>query len=96
MKNSFWNGRRVLITGHTGFKGSWLTLWLKNLGASICGYALKPESKKSLFYEADVSKGIESNFANILNYNYLYSAYTHTVSAFFYLLQLIFLVLAKA
>ena len=42
MKNSFWNGRRVLITGHIGFKGSWLTLWLKNLGASICGYALKP------------------------------------------------------
>ena len=48
MKNSFWNGRRVLITGHTGFKGSWLTLWLKNLGASICGYALKLEFKKSL------------------------------------------------
>ena len=71
MKNSFWNNRKVFITGHTGFKGSWLTLWLNSLGAKICGYALKPASKKSLFYEADVSNGIESNFANILNYKVL-------------------------
>lgn len=44
MKN-FWNGRKVLITGHTGFKGSWLTLYLKLLGAQVYGYALKPENK---------------------------------------------------
>ena len=71
MKNSFWNNRKVFITGHTGFKGGWLTLWLKSLGAKICGYALKPESKKSLYYEAEVSKGIDSNLNNILNYKVL-------------------------
>ena len=45
----FWVGRRVLLTGHTGFKGSWLTLWLLILGAEIWGYALEPERARSLF-----------------------------------------------
>ena len=45
----FWLGRRVLVTGHTGFKGSWLTLWLMSLGAEVWGYALPPESDHSLF-----------------------------------------------
>ncbi|MEB3199276.1 MAG: CDP-glucose 4,6-dehydratase, partial [Synechococcaceae cyanobacterium] len=39
----FWRGRRVLLTGHTGFKGSWLTLWLLQLGAEVTGLALPPE-----------------------------------------------------
>ena len=38
----FWQGRRVFLTGHTGFKGSWLALWLEQLGASVTGYALAP------------------------------------------------------
>lgn len=46
---SFWRGRRVLITGHTGFKGSWLTLWLLSLGAELWGYALAPEPGRALF-----------------------------------------------
>lgn len=46
---SFWRGRRVLLTGHTGFKGSWLTLWLLRLGADVWGYALPPEPETSLF-----------------------------------------------
>ena len=41
---AFWKGRRVLITGHTGFKGAWLTLWLSRLGATVRGYALAPDS----------------------------------------------------
>jgi len=45
----FWRGRRVLITGHTGFKGSWLTLWLRSLGAEVWGYALAPEPGRALF-----------------------------------------------
>jgi CDP-glucose 4,6-dehydratase len=45
----FWRGKRVLITGHTGFKGSWLSFWLKLLGAEVCGYALAPETKPNLF-----------------------------------------------
>jgi CDP-glucose 4,6-dehydratase len=46
---AFWQGRRVLITGHTGFKGSWLSLWLLSLGAEVWGYALAPEPGQSLF-----------------------------------------------
>ena len=44
----FWRGKRVLLTGHTGFKGSWLALWLRRLGAQVHGYALPPESTPSL------------------------------------------------
>ena len=46
---SFWSGRRVLVTGHTGFKGSWLLLWLLELRAEVCGFALEPETSKCLF-----------------------------------------------
>jgi CDP-glucose 4,6-dehydratase len=45
----FWRGRRVLITGHTGFKGSWLTLWLMRLGADVAGFALAPNTETSLY-----------------------------------------------
>lgn len=45
----FWRGRRVLVTGHTGFKGSWLSLWLNELGAEVIGLALEPSTKPSLF-----------------------------------------------
>jgi CDP-glucose 4,6-dehydratase len=45
----FWKGRRVLLTGHTGFKGSWLLLWLQHLGAQVWGYALEPEPEPNLF-----------------------------------------------
>ena len=46
---AFWRGRRVLITGHTGFKGSWLTLWLGRLGAEVSGFALAPNTEPSLY-----------------------------------------------
>ena len=46
---SFWAGRRVLLTGHTGFKGSWLLFWLQQLGAEVWGYALEPKPEKNLF-----------------------------------------------
>ena len=45
MSKNFWNNKKVFITGHTGFKGSWLTLWLKKLGADVSGYSLKPKKK---------------------------------------------------
>lgn len=47
--NNFWSGRRVLLTGHTGFKGSWLFLWLQQLGADVFGYSLALDSKQNLF-----------------------------------------------
>ena len=46
---SFWTGRRVFVTGHTGFMGGWLCLWLSRLGAEISGYALAPPTRPNLF-----------------------------------------------
>ena len=54
----FWHGRRVFVTGHTGFKGSWLSLWLAQLGAIVCGYALDPPTDPSLFHLARVGERI--------------------------------------
>jgi len=48
---SFWKNKRVLITGHTGFKGSWLSLWLHQLGAEVYGFSLEPELNDALFYQ---------------------------------------------
>ena len=53
---SFWKGRRVLITGHTGFKGGWLCLWLNQLGAKVSGYSLDPPGEPSFFDEASVAE----------------------------------------
>src|SRR3954463_1324712 len=54
----FWAGRRVLITGHTGFKGGWLALWLQELGADVTGFALPPSTKPSMFAAASIAKSI--------------------------------------
>lgn len=56
---SFWSGRRVFVTGHTGFKGAWLSLWLTRLGAQVTGYALAPDTQPNLFHDARVAAGIE-------------------------------------
>src|SRR3977135_3601847 len=45
----FWRGRRVLLTGHTGFKGAWMSLWLEGLGAEVTGYALAPAGEPNLW-----------------------------------------------
>lgn len=58
--NNFWRGKKVLITGHTGFKGSWLSLWLSDLGAEVHGYALPPPTRPSLFVAANVTKHMQS------------------------------------
>lgn len=54
MDRAFWAGRRVFVTGHTGFKGGWLSLWLDSLGAQVHGYALSPPTTPSLFEEARI------------------------------------------
>jgi CDP-glucose 4,6-dehydratase len=56
---SFWKERKVFITGHTGFKGSWLCIWLHELGAKVYGYALRPPTAPSLFDLARVSELIQ-------------------------------------
>ena len=60
MKREFWRDRRVFVTGHTGFKGSWLTRWLQRLGAQVTGYALAPPTTPSLFDDAKIGEGIVS------------------------------------
>ncbi len=67
MNADFWQGKRVFITGHTGFKGSWLSLWLQSLGSEVTGYALTPPTTPNLFKEADVEKGMRSIIADILD-----------------------------
>lgn len=57
----FWLGRRVFVTGHTGFKGAWLSLWLARLGARVAGYSLAPAAPASLFEAADVASVLESS-----------------------------------
>ncbi|OYU98836.1 MAG: CDP-glucose 4,6-dehydratase [Burkholderiales bacterium PBB5] len=57
----FWRGRRVLLTGHTGFKGGWLSLWLQQLGAQVHGLALAPDTTPNLFTEARVAQGMASS-----------------------------------
>lgn len=65
MTPGFWQGKRVFMTGHTGFKGSWLSLWLQQLGASVTGYALSPPTSPSLFVEARVAEGMQSVHGDI-------------------------------
>ena len=67
---SFWKDKKVLITGHTGFKGSWLSLYLKLMGAHVFGYALEPE-RLSIFNVASVGSEIEGIFADIRNLSHL-------------------------
>ncbi len=57
---AFWSGKKVFVTGHTGFKGSWLCLWLQQLGAEVTGFALNPPSQPSLFEVAQVAQGMQS------------------------------------
>lgn len=62
---SFWKNKRVFVTGHTGFKGGWLSLWLNSLGANVKGFALSPPTVPSLFEQARVAEKIDSEIGDI-------------------------------
>ncbi len=76
LNSLFWQGKRVLLTGHTGFKGSWLSLWLQSMGATVLGYALAPPTKPSLFDVAGVEKNMTSVIADIRDLEHLCKVFT--------------------
>lgn len=72
MYNNIYRNKKVFITGHTGFKGSWLSIWLQTLGAKVCGYSLKPNTNPSMYQELDIENKIEKSIiGNILDYKTL-------------------------
>lgn len=72
MYNNIYRNKKVFITGHTGFKGSWLSIWLQTLGAKVCGYSLKPNTNPSMYRELDIENKIEKSIiGNILDYEKL-------------------------
>ncbi len=73
---AFWQGKRVLLTGHTGFKGSWLSLWLQSVGAQVVGYALAPPTNPSLFEVAEVANGMTSLIGDIRDLEHLRRVFT--------------------
>jgi len=69
--NNVFEGKTVLVTGHTGFKGSWLSIWLRELGAEVIGYALEPYTEKDNFVVAEVGSKIRSHIGDIRDYDKL-------------------------
>ncbi|RXZ30973.1 CDP-glucose 4,6-dehydratase [Oxalobacteraceae bacterium CAVE-383] len=65
MSNQFWRGKKVFITGHTGFKGSWLTLWLNRMGAELSGYSLPPPSEPNMFELTHLKSAIHSTIGDV-------------------------------
>ena len=76
MNPGFWQGKKVLLTGHTGFKGSWLSLWLQSLGANVVGYALPPPTNPSLFDSANIELGMTSIMGDIRDLDTLKQVFT--------------------
>ncbi len=64
-------GKKVLVTGHTGFKGTWLSLWLVELGAQVVGYSLEPNSNPSLFKSIGLQRDIKHYIGDIRNFEKL-------------------------
>jgi CDP-glucose 4,6-dehydratase len=69
----FWKDKKVLVTGHTGFKGSWLSVWLQNMGANLIGYSLPPPTTPSLFSIACLDKGMTSVIGDVRDFTQLQS-----------------------
>jgi len=71
MNSQFWKGKTVLLTGHTGFKGSWLSLWLQKVGCNLIGYSKSIPTKPSLFESANVEHGMTSIMGDVCDYDQL-------------------------
>src|SRR5579863_8206223 len=67
----FWRNKKIFLTGHTGFKGSWLSLWLQSLGANVTGYSLEPPTSPNLFEAASIALGMHSITGNVCDLSHL-------------------------
>lgn len=74
VRADFWRGKRVFLTGHTGFKGSWLSLWLESLGSELTGFSLAPPTTPNLFEVANVARGMTSYISDIRDLSSLQKA----------------------
>lgn len=74
VNTNFWKGKKVFVTGHTGFKGSWLSLWLHSLGAKVTGYSLKPPTSPNLFDLCQLGQVIPTHYADIRDQEKLQNA----------------------
>lgn len=71
VNEAFWKGKKVFLTGHTGFKGSWLSLWLQKMGANVRGFSLDQPTNPSLFFEARVAENMVSEVGDIRDIDHL-------------------------
>lgn len=78
MTPSFWRGRKVFLTGHTGFKGGWMSLWMQSLGTNLKGFSLEPPTSPSLFEIASISDGMNSDIGDVRDLARL----THSLQTF--------------
>jgi CDP-glucose 4,6-dehydratase len=86
MNPDFWRTKRVFLTGHTGFKGCWLSLWLQNLGTEVIGYSLAPPTQPNLYDLADVKNGMKSIRGDVLDLEHLRRAlWDHSPEVVFHL-----------
>ena len=86
VKSRFWKGKRVIITGHTGFKGAWLTVWLRVLGADVVGYSLLPPTVPSHYELAKVEEGITVVEADVRDFETLRKVFqTHRPEIVFHM-----------
>jgi CDP-glucose 4,6-dehydratase len=69
VNKAFWKGKKVLITGHTGFKGSWLSMFLHKLGAEVCGYSLEPPTNPNLYELCNINSFVTSTIADIRDFD---------------------------
>jgi CDP-glucose 4,6-dehydratase len=69
----FWRGKRVLVTGHTGFKGGWLSLWLQELGADVFGFALPPPTRPNFYEAAQVEAGMVSRLGDLREFEEIHA-----------------------
>jgi CDP-glucose 4,6-dehydratase len=71
---TFWRGKKVFLTGHTGFKGGWLSLWLQELGADLLGYALPPNTTPNFFTLTQLAEGMKSEIGDIRDFTMLHKS----------------------